>query len=327
MLHRLPIIRPQSFEQCAFLGAPALMTRSRSRTEATRDENELVENDRCDEVDEDLDDELDRRAAETAEQLHAEGGVPCPFVGCADHLVWIALGVANPRALTEGALAALLVKLEAIELEQLPATCGRRGPYTLEQIGELFNVTRERIRQIETKALRKLRHPSRTGSLRPYAGDGVGVSRPDLAESSSIGLSAKAVATAAARVVPAMARDSAAARKRRAPKRSLAPVAPTPPPCPDPIQPDPIEEPPVTEPEPVDPTAPTIPPPAPAELAVDALPTREPMPSPAPARARSPVPLRAARAAKVHATTAEDVTRQTRASIRAALARAMGGAR
>ena len=41
---------------------------------------------------------------------------------------------------------------------------------TLEEVGELFNVTRERIRQIEVKALRKLRHPSRSRELRDYLG-------------------------------------------------------------------------------------------------------------------------------------------------------------
>jgi len=39
---------------------------------------------------------------------------------------------------------------------------------TLEEVGREFHVTRERIRQIEARALRKLRHPSRSGKLRPY---------------------------------------------------------------------------------------------------------------------------------------------------------------
>jgi RNA polymerase primary sigma factor len=39
---------------------------------------------------------------------------------------------------------------------------------TLDEIGKEFNVTRERIRQIEAKALRKLRHPSRSRKLRGY---------------------------------------------------------------------------------------------------------------------------------------------------------------
>jgi RNA polymerase primary sigma factor len=39
---------------------------------------------------------------------------------------------------------------------------------TLEEVGNVFNVTRERIRQIEAKALRKLRHPSRSRKLKDY---------------------------------------------------------------------------------------------------------------------------------------------------------------
>ena len=39
---------------------------------------------------------------------------------------------------------------------------------TLEEVGEVFNITRERIRQIEAKALRKLRHPSRSKRLKDY---------------------------------------------------------------------------------------------------------------------------------------------------------------
>lgn len=39
---------------------------------------------------------------------------------------------------------------------------------TLEEVGKEFNVTRERIRQIEAKALRKLRHPTRSKKLKPY---------------------------------------------------------------------------------------------------------------------------------------------------------------
>ena len=41
-------------------------------------------------------------------------------------------------------------------------------PRTLEEVGKMFNVTRERVRQIEAKAIRKLRHPSRTRMLKDY---------------------------------------------------------------------------------------------------------------------------------------------------------------
>jgi len=45
---------------------------------------------------------------------------------------------------------------------------GEKSDHTLEEVGKLFNVTRERIRQIEAKALRKLRHPVRSSVLRSY---------------------------------------------------------------------------------------------------------------------------------------------------------------
>jgi RNA polymerase primary sigma factor len=46
---------------------------------------------------------------------------------------------------------------------------GERTDYTLDEVGNLFNVTRERIRQIEAKALKKLRHPVRSKKLKSYS--------------------------------------------------------------------------------------------------------------------------------------------------------------
>jgi RNA polymerase primary sigma factor len=48
---------------------------------------------------------------------------------------------------------------------------GEKSDYTLEEVGQRFAVTRERIRQIEAKALRKLRHPSRARSIESFVGN------------------------------------------------------------------------------------------------------------------------------------------------------------
>jgi RNA polymerase primary sigma factor len=45
---------------------------------------------------------------------------------------------------------------------------GDGNEHTLEEVGQQFKVTRERIRQIEAKALRKLKHPSRSRKLRSF---------------------------------------------------------------------------------------------------------------------------------------------------------------
>ena len=47
---------------------------------------------------------------------------------------------------------------------------GEKSDHTLEEVGQQFSVTRERIRQIEAKALRKLRHPSRSKRLKSFHG-------------------------------------------------------------------------------------------------------------------------------------------------------------
>ncbi len=64
----------------------------------------------------------------------------------------------------------VLDSLDEREAKVLSLRFGLLGetPKTLEEVGKIFNVTRERIRQIEAKALRKLRHPSRRKKLQDY---------------------------------------------------------------------------------------------------------------------------------------------------------------
>lgn len=67
-------------------------------------------------------------------------------------------------------LALVLADLTPREEQVLRKRFGiaEKSDHTLEEVGKLFNVTRERIRQIEAKALRKLRHPVRSQPLRSY---------------------------------------------------------------------------------------------------------------------------------------------------------------
>lgn len=66
----------------------------------------------------------------------------------------------------------ILAKLPQREAEviRLYFSIGCENPLTLEEIGERFDLTRERVRQIKEKALRKLRHHNNSSSLRPYLG-------------------------------------------------------------------------------------------------------------------------------------------------------------
>jgi RNA polymerase primary sigma factor len=73
---------------------------------------------------------------------------------------------ANLRESTRGVLKTLTPREELVL--RMRFGVGEGSEHTLEEVGRSFNVTRERIRQIESKALRKLRHPSRSGKLRPF---------------------------------------------------------------------------------------------------------------------------------------------------------------
>jgi RNA polymerase primary sigma factor len=71
----------------------------------------------------------------------------------------------NVREQTERVLRTLSPREEKIVRMRFGLEDG--SEHTLEEVGQVFNVTRERIRQIEAKALRKLRHPSRSLKLKP----------------------------------------------------------------------------------------------------------------------------------------------------------------
>jgi RNA polymerase primary sigma factor len=72
----------------------------------------------------------------------------------------------NLRETTTHVLASLTPREERIV--RMRFGLGMNSDHTLEEVGQQFSVTRERIRQIEAKAIRKLKHPSRSRVLRTF---------------------------------------------------------------------------------------------------------------------------------------------------------------
>ena len=73
---------------------------------------------------------------------------------------------ANLKETTTRVLASLTPREERVL--RMRFGVGMSTDHTLEEVGSQFNVTRERIRQIEAKALRKLKHPSRSRKIRGF---------------------------------------------------------------------------------------------------------------------------------------------------------------
>ncbi|MEI6188482.1 MAG: RNA polymerase sigma factor RpoD, partial [Alphaproteobacteria bacterium] len=78
--------------------------------------------------------------------------------------------LSNLREITTRVLASLTPREERVL--RMRFGIGMNTDHTLEEVGQQFSVTRERIRQIEAKALRKLKHPSRSKKLRSFLNSG-----------------------------------------------------------------------------------------------------------------------------------------------------------
>ena len=94
-------------------------------------------------------------ARESGELVRADGG-----------RLFNAAIQANLRETTTRVLASLTPREERVL--RMRFGIGMNTDHTLEEVGQQFSVTRERIRQIEAKALRKLKHPSRSRKLRSF---------------------------------------------------------------------------------------------------------------------------------------------------------------
>lgn len=95
-----------------------------------------------------------------------EGERPCPFVSCKHHLY---LDVSARTG-------AIKLNFPDLEVWEMTETCALdvsdRGGTTLEEVGAIMNLTRERIRQVEVKGLAKLQALKDMSSLRDYVDEG-----------------------------------------------------------------------------------------------------------------------------------------------------------
>ena len=100
----------------------------------------------------------------------------CGYSGCDGYAAAVASGEASPDKCAPGgaasaaALAEILGTLTEREADVLKMRFGMYDgrTHTLEEVGQIFGVTRERIRQIENKAIRELRHPSRAKKIKDF---------------------------------------------------------------------------------------------------------------------------------------------------------------
>lgn len=103
-----------------------------------------------------------------------DGFRPCPFVSCEHHLF---LDVSAKT----GAIKLNFPDIGPDEMERLPESCAldvaERGGVTLEETGRVMNLTRERVRQVEVKALAKLLAEIEVRDLRDLGEQGTGSKR------------------------------------------------------------------------------------------------------------------------------------------------------
>ena len=96
----------------------------------------------------------------------AEGARPCPYVSCQHHLF---LDVSSRTG-------AIKLNFPDLEVWEMTETCALdvadRGGTTLEEVGAIMNLTRERIRQVEVKGLAKLQALKDMNALRDYVDEG-----------------------------------------------------------------------------------------------------------------------------------------------------------